>query len=194
VADPDGGDLVTESVLWFATRGAGIVSLIMLTGVVCLGVLTSVRWQAESWPRFLTAQLHRNLSLLAIVFLALHIATAVVDPYTSLGWVTAVIPFSSPYRRLWLGLGVIAFDLLLAMIVTSLLRSRIGVRAWRAVHWAAYLAWPVALVHGYGTGSDVSAPWMLAIDALCLAAAIGAVSWRLVAGRSVKGAAAVMAR
>ncbi|MDP9273036.1 MAG: ferric reductase-like transmembrane domain-containing protein [Chloroflexota bacterium] len=185
---------MTESVLWFATRGAGIVSLVMLTGVVCLGVLTSTRWQAESWPRFLTAQLHRNISLLAVVFLAIHIVTAVVDPYTSLGWMTVIVPFSSPYRRLWLGLGVVAFDLLLALILSSLLRARIGIRAWRVVHWAAYLAWPAAVVHGYGTGSDLSAPWMLAIDALCVAAALAAVGWRVLAQRAAKSPSTVIAR
>jgi len=178
---------VTDTLLWFATRGAGIVSLIMLTGVVCLGVLTSLRWQAESWPRFLTAQLHRNVSLLAVVFLAIHIVTAVVDPYTSLRWMTAIVPFSSAYRRIWLGLGVVAFDLLLALILSSLLRARFGVRTWRAIHWTAYLAWPIALLHGYGTGSDVGAPWMLAIDALCLAAVLGAISWRLLAAPPARG-------
>src|SRR5512142_2074226 len=134
---------MTDTVLWYATRGAGIVSLLMITAVVVLGILAAIRWQIPSWPRFLTTGLHRNLALLSIVFLALHIVTAVIDPFTVLGPIAALVPFASPYRRLWLGLGVVAMDLGLALIVTSLLRARLGQAAWRAVHWLAYAAWPM---------------------------------------------------
>ena len=179
-----GGGGVTDQVLWFATRGAGTVSLLMLTGVVALGVLSVYRWQASSWPRFLTAGLHRNLSLLALVFLSIHIVTAIVDPFTALGLAAAVIPFASSYRPLWVGLGVIAVDLLVALIVTSLVRGRLGQRAWRAVHWLAYACWPLALAHGIGSGSDASAPWMLGLDALCVGTVGIAVLVRLVLVRA----------
>jgi sulfoxide reductase heme-binding subunit YedZ len=178
---------MTDQILWLAARGAGIVSLLLFTAVVCLGVLTVVRWQSPSWPRFLSVGLHRNLALMSVVFLALHIVSAIVDPYTSLGLVAAAIPFASSYRPLWVGLGVIAFDLLLALVVSSLLRARLGQRAWRAIHWLAYAAWPFALAHGFGAGSDGSAAWMLAIQAACLAAVGGAVAWRVIAGRSNRG-------
>src|SRR5438270_6100768 len=145
---------MSNSVLWYTTRGAGAVSLILLTCVVVLGVLSALRVQSQAWPRFLTTGLHRNLALLTLVFLALHIVTAVVDPFTHLGWLTAVVPFSSYYRTLWLGLGTIAFELLAAIIVTSLLRGAIGQTAWRAVHWLAYGSWPIAVIHGFGTGTD----------------------------------------
>jgi len=170
---------VTDTVLWYATRGAGIVSLVLFTVVVALGVLSAIRWQTRAWPRFMTAGLHRNLALLSVVFLVIHIVTAVVDPFTALGPLTALVPFSSPYRRLWLGLGVVAFDLLLAIVVTSLIRVRLGQRIWRAVHWLAYAAWPVALLHGIGTGSDAAALWMRAIDAGCVMVVVGAAIWRL---------------
>jgi len=175
---------MNDQLLWFATRGAGIVSLLMLTGVVLLGVLSAVRWQAPSWPRFLTAGLHRNLSLLALVFLAVHIVTAIVDPFTALGLAAAVVPLASSYRPLWVGMGVIAVDLLMALVVTSLVRARLGHRAWRAVHWLAYAAWPLALAHGIGSGSDAAAPWMMALEVLCIATVSVAVAWRLVIVRS----------
>lgn len=170
---------MSESLLWYATRGAGIVSLIMLTGVVCLGILTAVRWQRPGWPRFLSAELHRSLALLTLVFLAIHIVIAVVDPYTSLGVAAALIPFSSPYKQIWLGLGSVALYLLAAIVVTSLLRARLGHAAWRAVHWLTYTAWPIALIHGFGTGSDSAASWMWAVDAACVICVLGAVAWRL---------------
>src|SRR5436305_4880394 len=145
---------MSNSVLWYATRGAGAVSMILLTGVVVLGVLSTLRVQSDGWPRFLTTGLHRNLALMTLVFLALHIVTAVVDPFTNLGWTAALVPFASYYRTFWLGLGVIAFDLLLAIVLTSLVRGVLGHRAWRAIHWLTYAAWPVGLVHGLGTGTD----------------------------------------
>src|SRR5436305_11711337 len=124
---------MSNSVLWYTTRGAGAVSLILLTCVVVLGVLSALRVQSLTWPRFLTTGLHRNLALMTLVFLALHIVTAVDDPFTNHGWTAALVPFASYYRTFWLGLGVIAFDLLLAIVLTSLVRGVLGHRAWRAI-------------------------------------------------------------
>jgi predicted ferric reductase len=170
---------VSTTYLWYATRGAGAVSLLLLSAVTVLGVLSVARFESPGWPRFVTTGFHRNLSLLAVVFLALHIVTAVVDPYTSLGWVTSVIPFSSSYRTVWLGLGTVAFDLLLAVLLTSLLRNLIGRRAWRAVHWLAYASWPIAVVHGFGTGTDRWSDWLLVLNAVCILAVGWAVAARL---------------
>lgn len=170
---------MSNSVLWYATRGAGAVTLVLLSSVVVLGILSTLRVQSNSWPRFLTTGLHRNLALMTLVFLALHIVTAVLDPYTNLGWAAALIPFSSWYRTFWLGLGVIAFELLLAIVVTSLLRESLGHRAWRAVHWLTYAAWPVAVLHGVGTGTDTWSAWMLAITAACVAGVGVAIVLRL---------------
>ena len=173
---------MSNSVLWYATRGAGAVTLVLLSAVVVLGVLSSLRVEGASWPRFLTTGLHRNLALMSLVFLALHIVTAVVDPYTSLGWAAALIPFSSYYRTFWLGLGVIAFQLQLAIVVTSLVRAYMGHTAWRLVHWLTYAAWPVAVAHGLGTGTDTWSAWMLAITGGCVAAVGVAVVFRLMSG------------
>jgi sulfoxide reductase heme-binding subunit YedZ len=167
-----------ESLLWYATRGAGIASLIMLTAVVALGVLTAVRWHTPGWPRFLTAEFHQSVSLLTLVFLAIHILIAVLDPYTSLGLNAALVPFSSPYRQIWLGLGGVAMYLIAAIIVTSLFRPWFGRRTWRVVHWLTYAAWPIALIHGLGTGSDSGALWMWLLDGACLLTVGAAVWWR----------------
>jgi methionine sulfoxide reductase heme-binding subunit len=173
---------MTDTVLWYTTRGAGAVSLVLLSAVVVLGVLSSLRFQSPSWPRFLTTGLHRNLSLMTVVFLALHIVTAVVDPFTHIGWLPAVIPFTSYYRTLWLGLGTVAFDLLLAIVVTSLLRAYIGHTAWRAIHWLAYASWPIAVIHGFGTGTDAWSAWLFALTAGCVVAVAIAIGYRLRTG------------
>lgn len=181
---------MSNSILWYTTRGAGAVTLILLTSVVVLGVLSTLRVQSESWPRFLTTGLHRNLALMTLVFLALHIVTAVVDPFTNLGWGAALIPFGSYYRTFWLGLGVISFELLVAIVVTSLVRGILGHRVWRAIHWLTYAAWPVGVVHGLGTGTDSWSAWMLAITAACVAAVGMAVALRLNSGSTDPLAAA----
>jgi len=170
---------VNDTVLWYATRGAGVVSLILLTGVVVLGIVSAMRWKTASWPRFLTTGLHRNLALGTLIFLALHIVTAVVDPFTALGWKAAIIPFWSSYRRLWLGLGVVAIYVLLAIVLTSLLRPLFGYRAWRMVHWLAYLMWPIAVIHGIGTGTDPWFAWMLAIEVACIGSVVAAAALRV---------------
>ena len=170
---------MNDTILWYATRGAGTVSLLLLTAVVCLGMVTSLKWQSRATPLFLSVNLHRNLSLLSVVFLALHIVTAVVDPFAHLGIIAALVPFSSYYRTFWLGLGVVAFDLFLALILTSVFRARVGQRTWRMVHWLAYAMWPIAVLHGIGTGTDSAAPWMIGVDALCLMLVAAAVTWRV---------------
>ena len=170
---------MNDTILWYTTRGAGAVSLVLLSAVVVLGMLASLRFEVPSWPRFLTTGLHRNLALTAVVFLALHIVTAVVDPFTHLGWLAAVVPFSSYYRTLWLGLGVIAFELLVAITITSLVRGAIGRSIWRAIHWLSYGSWPIAVLHGFGTGTDTWSAWMLAIDIICIIAVLGSVVARL---------------
>ena len=175
--------------LWYLTRGTGVVALLLLTSVVVLGIVNSVRWSSDAWPRFVLQRVHRNLSLLAVVFVCIHVASSVIDAFAPIRWIDAVLPFASPYRPLWLGLGAVAFDLILALVATSLLRARIGHRSWRAVHWLAYACWPVALLHGLGTGTDAKQTWMLALDVLCLLAVLGATWWRLGAGQPVWTAA-----
>ena len=113
-------------------------------------------------PRFVVDGLHRNVSLLVVVLLAAHIVTSLLDPFAHLRVLDAVVPLASRYRPLWLGFGALAFDLLIALIVTSVLRARLGLRAWRAVHWAAYACWPVAVLHGLGTGTDARSAWLQA--------------------------------
>jgi sulfoxide reductase heme-binding subunit YedZ len=171
-----------DILLWYTTRGAGAVTLVLLSGSVVLGILSVLRVQSAAWPRFLTTGLHRNLALMTLVFLALHIVTAVVDPFTHLGWLTAVVPFSSYYRTLWLGLGTIAFELLLAIVATSLVRGLIGQAVWRWVHWLTYAAWPLGVLHGLGTGTDAWSPWFFVLTVICVGAVATALVYRLVAG------------
>lgn len=170
---------VTSQVTWFVARGSGAVSLVLLTISLVLGIPTLLSWGTRRTPRLVVQLLHRNVSLLIIVFLTVHVLASVLDDFVHIGVADAFVPFGGSYRPIWLGLGAIAADLLLALIVTSLLRHHIRLRAWKLVHWTAYACWPIAMVHGLGTGSDARFGWMLVIDAVCAAAVIAAVAWRL---------------
>lgn len=171
-----------SKLLWYLTRGSGLVCLVLLTASVVLGIATTARISAPRWPRFVVAALHRNVSLFVMVVLAFHIAVAVLDSYAPIGWLDALIPLKSSYRPLWLGLGALSLDLLLAVMVTSLLRDRLGYRRWRAVHWAAYASWLSAVFHGLGTGSDTKTPWVLVLTVACVLSVVVALGLRLVIG------------
>ena len=145
----------SSSVFWYASRATGIVALLLLTAVLVLGILVNRQGRLPGLPRFAVTSLHRNLSLLAVAFIAVHVFTAVLDTYVSIPLLSAVIPFASGYERLWLGLGAISLDLMIAMIVTSLLRGRLNRVLWRAIHLLAYLSWPVAFAHSIGSSKDL---------------------------------------
>jgi hypothetical protein len=164
---------------WYLTRSTGVVSLVLLTLSVAFGIAQVSRWSSPRWPRFVISGLHKNISLLVVAFLAVHIATAVMDSFAPIRWLDAIIPFRSAYRPVWLGLGALSFDLIIALTITSLLRTRMGYRSWRAVHWLAYASWPIALVHGLGTGSDTHVRWMLVVDVVCIAIVVAAILWRV---------------
>ncbi|MGH2916180.1 MAG: ferric reductase-like transmembrane domain-containing protein [Solirubrobacteraceae bacterium] len=173
---------VGPSLYWFVTRASGAVALVLLTAAVVIGIAAIGRLRAPGVPRFMVDGIHRTTSLLAVVFVVVHVVTSVLDSFVSISLVAAVIPFGSGYRPLWLGLGAVSFDLLLAVSATSLLRARLGRDIWRAVHWLAYAAWPVAILHGFGTGSDARHTWMLAIDVACIAATLAAIVARAMIG------------
>ena len=170
------------SAYWYLTRSTGAVALLLLTAAVALGVIDVRRWSTQRWPRFVVDSLHRNVSLLAMVFLAVHIVTSVLDSFAPISLLDAFVPFAGSYRPFWLGLGAVSLDLLLAVTITSLLRQRMGYASWRAIHWLTYASWPIALLHVFGTGSDVKATWLLGLSVACLLVVLAALLVRVVSG------------
>ena len=166
--------------LWYVSRATGLAALLLLTASVLLGLLVAGRLSSDRWPRFLTQGLHRNVSLLVLVFLALHVGSIVLDTYTSIPLAAAFVPFVSSYKEVWLSLGAVALDLLIALVVTSLLRDRLGYRVWRRLHWLAYACWPVAVVHGFGIGTDRSLHWVIAPTIGCVGSVFAVATWRVV--------------
>lgn len=165
--------------LWYLGRGTGVVSLVLLTATVVLGVATRSGRPAVGLPRFGVAALHRSTSLMAVLCLIVHVGSLLLDPYAQLSLVDLVVPFQGADRPLWLGFGTLSLDLLLVVVATSLLRTRLPVRVWRWLHLSAYAAWPVAVAHGLGNGTDGSELWFRIVAATCVALVGTAVVWRL---------------
>jgi methionine sulfoxide reductase heme-binding subunit len=172
----------SSQAVWYLTRGTGAVSLILLTATTVLGILNLVRWSPSRTPRFVVQRVHRNVSLLSVVFITIHIATAVIDGFAPIRWIDVIVPFRSAYRPIWLGLGAVAFDLLIAIAVTSLLRAHLGARLWRAIHWTSYALWGFAVFHGLGIGSDSKQLWMIGLVVVSVGSVVAAVAWRVTVG------------
>jgi sulfoxide reductase heme-binding subunit YedZ len=162
------------------SAGTGVISMVLLSAVVILGILLDRRVALPGLPRFAGLSAHRYASLLAASFLALHIATAVIAPYARIRLAAIIVPLASAYARPWLALGTVATDLLIAILVTSLLRRHLSYPVWRAVHWLAYACWPVALAHSLGTGGGMRSGRLLALAIACAAAVLAAAGWRVV--------------
>jgi methionine sulfoxide reductase heme-binding subunit len=170
---------MSSTSLWYATRASGLMAMILLTLTMLLGITTTTRARARRWPGFAQQELHRRISMIAVVFLGIHVLTSVLDTYVDISWAAIVVPFTSSYGRLWVGVGAISLDLMVAVFVSSLLRARMRPGTWRAIHWLAYLSWPVALAHTFGMGTDAGESWVIALGAGCVLAVAVALAWRL---------------
>ncbi len=173
---------ITASTLpWYASRATGVVALLLLTAVMVLGIVINRQGRLPGLPRFGVTGLHRNLSLLAVIFVVIHVVTAVIDTFVSIPLVSAAIPFTSGYERFWLGLGAISLDIMLALIVTSLVRGRLNRKVWRAVHWLAYDSWPIAFAHSIGSSTDLQHGPLLVLAIGCAVLIAAALAWRVIA-------------
>ncbi len=178
---------ITTPYLWYTSRATGMVAMILFTLVVTLGTFVANRIGGTIVGRFEINELHRSLSIVAIVFLGLHILTTVVDSYVSTGLISAFIPMTSSYKRVPVALGAVAFDLILAVWVSSLLKLRIKNQTWRFIHWFSWLGVTTSLVHGFLTGSDARHGFGLILVGLCTLAVVSAALWRFL-GRPARAA------
>ena len=160
--------------LWYLNRGSGVALLLLLTATLCLGILSARDGRSRLVPRFVGQQVHRNLGILSLVLVVGHATTAVVDSYVDIRWWQALSPVGATYKPLWLGLGSVAFDVMLLVVLTSAVRNRLGQRAWRTVHLLGYVTWPVAMAHSVGIGTDATSSWGRQVGLGCLAAVAAA--------------------
>jgi sulfoxide reductase heme-binding subunit YedZ len=170
----------TSPYLWYITRATGLVALVLFTIVVCLGTFVSNRVGGTTVGRFELNELHRSVSMVAMAFLVLHIVTTIIDSYVPTGWLSAVVPMTSAYKRLDVAVGAVAFDLILAVWASSLMKARIANSSWRFVHWFSWLAFVAAIVHSFLIGTDARSGIGLAVVATCAFAVVLTALWRYV--------------
>jgi len=179
----------TSPWLWYVTRSTAAVGLVLLTASAILGIITNVRLGWHAWPRFASQELHKRVSIMAMVFVALHVATTVLDSYVNIPILSSVVPLTSPYERLSVSLGAVALDLLLIVLVTSLIRDRIKIEWWRTIHYLVYLSAPIAALHVFLLGTDVKkgSHWLLVVLAICALAALAALTLRVIRTLRLRG-------
>ncbi len=169
---------LTSPYLWYTARATGTVALVLLTLTVVLGALVTTRVGGNAVGRFEVNEIHRAVSMIAVIFVAIHVVVTVIDTYVPIGLLSVVLPFTSSYRRLPVAIGTIAIDLMLAVWLTSLVKDRIRYRTWRAVHWVSWLSFAAAALHGFVTGTDAHQEWSLALTLSCVGAVALAALWR----------------
>lgn len=183
--------MTAMNALWYLGRGTGVVALVLFTISVVLGIVTRSGRASMGLSRFGLAELHKTAALTGVGLLGVHIVTLVLDPYAQLRWVDTIFPFLAAQKPLWQGLGTLAVDLMAVLVATSLLRHRIGVRAFKAVHWTAYALWPMAVLHALGTGTDAASSWFRALAFACVASVAVAIGWRTSATYGERGMARI---
>jgi sulfoxide reductase heme-binding subunit YedZ len=183
---PRGGGvhLTSSPVDWYAARAAGIVAYLLLSGVVLLGLTMAGKRTLRLWPQFTIEDVHRFGGLLVGAFISIHVVAIAIDSWLPFSIPSLLIPLLSGYRPIWVGLGIAAAELLLALAVTNHYRRRLPERFWRRAHYLNFAVWGAATLHGVGSGTDRSSPWFLAMYALAVSAVGAAIVWRLLRRRA----------
>lgn len=169
---------LTSTYFWYTTRATGFVALILFTLVVSLGTFVANRIGGTMVGRFELNELHRSVSIVAVVFLAIHIVSTVVDSFVPTGWISVLVPMTSAYKRVPVALGTVAFDLILAVWISSLLKVHIANRSWRFIHWFSWLAYASAIVHTLLSGTDSRSGLGLILVMFCAGVVAIAAIWR----------------
>ena len=177
--------MTAAHIAWYTVRASGYTALVLLTLSMVLGLLLSLNIRSARWPRFLTNDLHGFTTLVALVFIAVHLVATVLDPFMHFGLAGALVPFASTYRTIGMAAGIVAGYLMLAVWITSRLQRRIGWRTWRTLHYAVFGVYVLAVAHTLLTGEDGATSWgrWITIGSVVLVSALTAL--RAMAGRAV---------
>jgi methionine sulfoxide reductase heme-binding subunit len=171
---------LTSPYIWYTSRVSGVIALVMLTLVIVLGILISTRVGGRRVGRFEITEMHRSISLIAMIFVGIHVVTTVIDTYVNINWISAVVPMTSSYKRLPVAIGTVAIDFMLAVWLSSQLKERLDPRAWRAIHFSSYASFVAAAIHSYLVGTDERSLWGLVVLGSCVAMVLLATLWRIV--------------
>ena len=173
-----------DPTLWILARSTGVVAYALLAGTVLAG-LTARSRPVKAIPAAATVEVHRFLSLLALMAVGLHGLLLTLDTSVPIPLTALLVPGTSPYRPLWVAAGVLAAELMLLVHLSFRFRTRIGVRNWRRLHFATHLVFAGATAHGLMAGTDSARPWALAMYAGATGAVAALTVWRITTPRRV---------
>jgi methionine sulfoxide reductase heme-binding subunit len=168
---------------WVLARATGVSALVLLTGAMVAGLMVRTRTAVGAVKGSGMVDLHRLLSLLALLATAAHGVFLMEDATVEVSPLALVVPGLVPYRPLWTGIGVVVAELALLVHLSFRVRKRIGSRTWRRIHWLTYAVFAGAVVHGIGSGTDSGTPWALALYGGAVGAVAGLTGWRAVTAR-----------
>jgi sulfoxide reductase heme-binding subunit YedZ len=167
-----------DPTFWLLARAAGLAAYALLAGSVLAGLVVKARPFGRALKAATATDLHRTLALLGLGFLGLHGVALVLDSTVHISPAALVVPGLSPYRPVATAVGVLAAELMLLVYVSFGLRRRIGIKAWRRLHWTTYGIFAAATVHGLAAGSDSGRPWALGLYLGALGSVALASAWR----------------
>ena len=170
---------LSHTLLWEFSRVGGMVAYLLASASVCLGLLLSLKVRSRSWPRFVTDGLHRHVTLVSLIFIGLHSLTVWLDPFTAFTPAEVLVPFTTHYRPLWIGLGIVASYLMIAVWASEWVRPHVGYAWWRRFHYTAFAVFVLGTLHGIGAGSDTRTWWGIAIYAAAVGTTVGLLTWRI---------------
>ena len=150
----------TVQLWWYVTRASGIIAYLLLWLSTILGLAVSSKYMDIMLDRMFTYDFHQFISLLSIAFLLIHILVLLVDRYLPYSVAQILIPFISPYRPFWVGIGVISFYIILLVTTTFYIKKRIGMHSFRVIHYLSLAGFLGGLLHGFFSGTDTALPAM----------------------------------
>lgn len=170
--------MTTTHIFWYLARSSGFLAYLFAWGSVALGLLMTTRL-AQRIDRATQYILHRLLGLGSVAFLGVHFYTLLLDPWASFSAKDLFVPFAASYRPFWMGCGILAAYLLVAIAATSLFQQRLPKVLWRGIHSLAFLTFFVGLAHGIGSGADSGRLWARALYGLTAGLVVGLCAHRL---------------
>ena len=179
--------MIDHTLSWELARVGGMVAYVLITASVVIGMLVSLKLRSPRWPRWVTTELHRFVTLLALVFAVVHGVAVWIDPFTGFTPAEVLVPLASHYRPLWMAAGIVAGYLLLGVWASEYARPRIGYAWWRRLHFLSFGVFVLATLHGVGSGSDTADAWGLLVYGTAGASVLILVIWRLLAGGRLGG-------
>jgi sulfoxide reductase heme-binding subunit YedZ len=173
--------LTSSKAYWFISRSSGVLAYMLLTLGVMWGLVQSGAILRPTIPPLLAFGLHSFLNWASLAMTALHALILLGDNYIKLTLADLVIPFTSPYRPLFVGLGVLAFYLMFLLALSFYARRQLGQKTFRTLHYASYLTYLLVTWHSLGAGSDSHLLWPLYV--LSLGAISYLTMWRIANAR-----------